>query len=100
VHFDIQEGDMQGLMQRQPLLISNIIRHAARHYGKRDIASKQIDGTIHQTTWSEVEVRSRRLGRVLQRLGIVLGDRLGSLACVGVQECARQVPLEPTRGGA
>ena len=74
---------MQGLMQRQPLLISNIIRHAARHHGKREIVSKQIDGTIHRTTWSEVEKRSRRLGRALQQLGIVPGERVGSLAWNG-----------------
>lgn len=74
---------MQGLMQRQPLLISDIVRHAARHHGKREIVSKQIDGTIHRTTWSEVEVRSRRLGRALQQLGIVPGELVGSLAWNG-----------------
>jgi acyl-CoA synthetase (AMP-forming)/AMP-acid ligase II len=74
---------MQGLMQRQPLLVSDTIRHAARHHGGQEIVSKLIDGTIHRTTWRQVERRSRQLARVLQQLGIAPGERVGSLAWNG-----------------
>jgi fatty-acyl-CoA synthase len=70
-------------MQRQPLLISNIIRQAARHHGQQEIVSKLLDGSIHRTTWRVVEQRSRRLARALERLGIRPGDRVGSLAWNG-----------------
>ena len=74
---------MQGLMQRQPLLVSDTIRHAARHHGGQEIVSKLIDGTIHRTPWRQVERRSRQLARVLQQLGIAPGERVGSLAWNG-----------------
>jgi acyl-CoA synthetase (AMP-forming)/AMP-acid ligase II len=40
----------------------------------------RIGDMIHRTTWREVERRSRRLARVLQGLGIVPGERVGSFA--------------------
>ena len=71
---------MQGPMQRRPLLLSDIIRHAARHHARSEIVSKLLDGTIHRTTWAEVEQRSRRLAQALRTLGIAMGERVGSLA--------------------
>ena len=71
---------MLGLMQRQPLLISAMLRHAARHHGGTEIVSKDADGTIHRTTWAELERRARRLVRALGSLGIGAGDRVGTLA--------------------
>ncbi len=71
---------MPGLMQTRPLLLSTLIRHAARHHGKTEVVS-QIDQDIrHRTTWAEVELRSRRLAKVLQRLGVRMGDRVATLA--------------------
>jgi 3-(methylthio)propionyl---CoA ligase len=71
---------MLGLMQRQPLLISSVLRHAARHHGRTGIVSKDTDGTIHRTTWAELERRARKLVRVLTALGIGAHDRIGTLA--------------------
>jgi fatty-acyl-CoA synthase len=67
-------------MQRQQLLVSGIIRHAARHHARREIVSKLLDGMIHRTTWTEVEQRSRRLALALHAWGITAGERVGSLA--------------------
>jgi len=74
---------MQGLMQRQPLLLSSLMSHAARHHGGREIVSKQLDGSLHRTTWRELQQRSRRLARVLAGLGVQMGGRVGTLAWNG-----------------
>ncbi len=71
---------MQGLMQLQPLLISSIIRHAARHHGTTEVVSQMSDTVRHRTTYADIERRSRRLARVLQGLGVRFGDRVGTLA--------------------
>jgi fatty-acyl-CoA synthase len=71
---------MLGLMQRQPLMISAVLRHAARHHGGTEIVSKDADGAIHRTTWVGLERRARQLVRVLTMLGIGAGDRVGTLA--------------------
>jgi len=71
---------MLGLMQTQPLLIASIIRHAARHHGSAEVVSVMSETHRHRTTYAEVERRSRRLARVLERLGVRPGDRIGTLA--------------------
>jgi acyl-CoA synthetase (AMP-forming)/AMP-acid ligase II len=74
---------MQGLMQQPPLLISTILRHAARHHAAGEIVSKTTEGAIHRTTYAALESRARRLTRVLARLGIGEQDRVGTLAWNG-----------------
>ena len=71
---------MQGLMQQQPLLISSILRHAARHHARGEIVSKTTEGAIHRTTYAALEARARRLARVLGKLGVGSQDRVGTLA--------------------
>jgi len=71
---------MLGLMQARPLLISSIIRHAARHHGTAEVVSVVGDGPRHRTNYAEVERRARRLARVLEGLGVRLGDRVATLA--------------------
>jgi 3-(methylthio)propionyl---CoA ligase len=71
---------MQGLMQRQPLLISSLIRHAARHHGSTEIVSRELDGSIRRTDYAGIERRARRLADALRRLGVGEGDRVATLA--------------------
>lgn len=71
---------MLGLMQQQPLLLSSIIAHAARHHGCVDVVSMLTDGSVHRTTYAEVERRARRLMSVLRNLGVQPGDRVATLA--------------------
>ena len=71
---------MLGLMQRYPLLISSLIKHAARHRGGAEVISNLGGPTLHRTTYAEVERRSRRLARALGKLGVELGDRVATLA--------------------
>src|ERR1700677_1608148 len=74
---------MFGLMQDQPLMIASIIRHAARHHAGAEVVSKTVEGSIHRSTYAEVERRSRRLVRALQRLGVAQHDRVATLAWNG-----------------
>jgi 3-(methylthio)propionyl---CoA ligase len=74
---------MNGLMQRQPLLISSLLRHAERHHGEQLVVSRRVEGDIHRTTYRELAVRSRKLARALAALGVVHGDRVGTIAWNG-----------------
>ena len=58
---------MNGLMQRQPLLISSLLRHAERHHGEQQVVSRRVEGDIHRTTYRELASRSRRLARALEK---------------------------------
>ena len=71
---------MYGLMQERPLMISDILRHAARHHGRQEIVSRLTDGTLHRQDYAMLERRARRLVRVLQNLGVRPGDRVATLA--------------------
>ena len=74
---------MLGLMQSQGLMISSILTHAARHHPTAEVVSRTHENTTHRYTWHDVEARSRRLVRVLQKLGVEVGDRIGTLAWNG-----------------
>src|SRR5262249_23532954 len=54
---------MLGLMQQQPLLISTLLKHVARHHGGAEVISATESGAIHHTTWAETERRARQLAR-------------------------------------
>ena len=74
---------LMGQMMHMPLLISSLLTHAARHNGDVEIVSRRVEGDTHRTTWSEVELRSRKLAQALARLGLKAGDRVGTLAWNG-----------------
>ena len=74
---------MLGLMQTQNLMISGLLTHAARHHGAAPVISRAHDNTTHRHTWADVEHRSRRLVKVLTKLGVGPGDRVGTLAWNG-----------------
>jgi len=74
---------LMGQMMHMPLLISSLLTHAARHNGDTEIVSKRVEGDMHRTSWSEVELRSRKLAQALDRLGVKAGERVGTLAWNG-----------------
>jgi fatty-acyl-CoA synthase len=67
-------------MQTQGLMISSILKHAARHHPESEVVSRTHDGSIHRYTWKDAESRSRRLVNVLRKFGVGEGDRVGTLA--------------------
>lgn len=74
---------MQGLMMDMPLLISSILRHAARHHGDTEIVSRRLEGDLHRYTYAECERRARMLADAFQRAGVSRGDRVATLAWNG-----------------
>jgi fatty-acyl-CoA synthase len=74
---------MLGLMQDQPLLISRIAIHAARHHATTEVVSKTVEGGIHRYTYADLERRSRWLARALQHLDVRADDRVATLAWNG-----------------
>ena len=74
---------MLGLMQSQPLLISTIIEHAARHHADAEIVSRTIEGGLHRYTYAQANQRAKKLANALTRQGVKLGDRVGTLAWNG-----------------
>ena len=74
---------MLGLMMNMPLTISSLIRHADRHHGDTEIVSRTVEGPIHRYTYRDAHARSRRVANALTRLGVKVGDRIGTLAWNG-----------------
>ena len=71
---------MLGLMQQTRLLTSSLIEHAARSHGSTEIVSRHVDDSLRRSNWKTVAARSRRIANMLQRLGVVAGDRVATLA--------------------
>ena len=74
---------MHGLMQEIPLMISSLIRYAAEYHGGRQVVSRTVEGPIHRYGYADCERRARRVARLMERLGIRHGDRVGTLAWNG-----------------
>jgi len=71
---------MLGLMQNWPLLCQRVIDHAAVNHGSVEIVTRSIEGPIHRTTYADVRARALKVAQRLDRDGIKLGDRVGTLA--------------------
>ncbi len=74
---------MHGLMQKQNLLISALIDHAAKHHGDVEIVSRRVEGDIHRSTWSALSKRSRQVAQALNASQLAMGDRVATLAWNG-----------------
>jgi len=71
---------MLGLMQDWPLLCHKIIDYAAEQYGAREIVSRTVEGPITRISYIDARLRARKVAQALERDGIGLGDRIGTLA--------------------
>ena len=74
---------LMGQMMNMPLMISSLLKHAARHAADTEVVSKRVEGDLHRTTWAGVEQRARQLAQAFARLGCQPGDRIGTLAWNG-----------------
>jgi fatty-acyl-CoA synthase len=77
------DNPMLGLMQDQPLLISQLIEFAARHHPDGAIVSRRVEGDLHRYTYRDAAARSRRVANALDRLGLGFSDRVATLAWNG-----------------
>ena len=71
---------MLGQMQDWPLLISKFLDHAATNHPKREIVSLLPEGGEFRYDYGGLSVRAKKCAQALERLGIKLGDRVGTLA--------------------
>jgi 3-(methylthio)propionyl---CoA ligase len=80
---DERKRPLPGQMMHQPLLISNLLVHADRHYGDTEIVSRRVEGDVHRYTYRDCHRRARRLANALAGLGAGMGDRVATLAWNG-----------------
>jgi fatty-acyl-CoA synthase len=71
---------MRGLMQDWPLTVDRIIDHAAEWDGDRPVVARVGNGDILRTDYAAIGIGARRLSAALATLGIVPGDRVGTMA--------------------
>lgn len=74
---------LMGQMMSAPLLISSIIKHAARYYASTEIVSRRTEGDLHRYTYRDCELRARKVAQALGALGVQQGERVGTLAWNG-----------------
>jgi fatty-acyl-CoA synthase len=72
-----------GEMMSQPLLISSIIKHADRYFGKNEVVSRRVEGDIHRYTYRDCHARARKLANALRGLGVQMGERVATMAWNG-----------------
>jgi 3-(methylthio)propionyl---CoA ligase len=74
---------MLGLMQDQPLLVSDLIEHAALNHHDTEIVSRRVEGDLHRYTYRDAVRRCRQLANALDAIGLAAGERVGTLAWNG-----------------
>jgi fatty-acyl-CoA synthase len=70
---------MQGLMSSYPLTLPHLFHRAERLFADKGITTATPDG-IERTTYGEWAGRTRRLGGVLDQLGVSTDGRVGTFA--------------------
>ena len=70
---------MQGLMQDVPLAIPHIFERAEKYHPHKEIVTATGAG-LERTTYGEWAARTRKLGGVLDNLGISADGRVGTFA--------------------
>jgi len=71
---------MLGLMQDYPLLVQTIIDHAALNHGEREMVTRSVEGPIRRMNYRDLRTRALRVAKALHKEGIVLGDRVATMA--------------------
>ncbi|MHA2380391.1 MAG: long-chain fatty acid--CoA ligase [Candidatus Thorarchaeota archaeon] len=77
---DIIKGFPATSQNSSQLNTINIIKHAARNFGRQEIVSRKQDGTMFRYTYRDAYERVQRLANSLKALGVMAGDRVGVLA--------------------
>jgi fatty-acyl-CoA synthase len=70
----------QGLMMEAPLLLSDVIEHAAAQHGDVEVVSRETHGPLFRYTYADCARRARRLANALAGLGLRGGSVVGSIA--------------------
>lgn len=73
-------ADMFGIMMDKQLNIADILEYAAQYNTDAEIVTRQVEGGIHRYGYRDALDRSKQLANALTKLGVVEGDRIGTLA--------------------
>ena len=68
---------MASFMQDWPLRVGRIIDHAARFHPRREVISRDTEGTISRTNWAGINRDAKKVTQALRKLGIGPGDTVG-----------------------
>ena len=71
---------MIGGMQSWPLRVTDLIDHAAREHGPREIVTRWADASVTRSNWREVADNAHKFAAALVDLGMQPGDRIATLA--------------------
>jgi fatty-acyl-CoA synthase len=71
---------MLGLMQDWPLTVDKILDHAHAWFPKREVVTRSLEGPLSRTTYGNIWRRAKQVTNALCERGIVLGDRVATLA--------------------
>jgi acyl-CoA synthetase (AMP-forming)/AMP-acid ligase II len=74
---------LMGQMMSQPLLISGLLTHAARHHADTEIVSRRTEGDIHRYTYADCHTRAKKVAQMLDRMQIAPSARIGTFAWNG-----------------
>jgi acyl-CoA synthetase (AMP-forming)/AMP-acid ligase II len=69
-----------GLMMDRPLLISDVIEHAADQFGDTEIVSREADGGLFRYNYTQCRARALKLANALAECGLSAGTSIGSVA--------------------
>jgi fatty-acyl-CoA synthase len=67
-------------MMDRPLLISDVIEHAAGQFGDTEIVSREADGSIVRYSYAPCRRRVLQLANALAEIGMTAGTAIGSIA--------------------
>ena len=77
---DIIKGFPATSQDDYQLNVTNIIRHASRCFGRQEIVSRRLDGSMFKYSYADAYGRMKRLAGGLKGIGVEVGDRVGVLA--------------------
>lgn len=69
-----------GLMMDRPLLLSDVLEHAADQAGDTEVVSRETHGPLFRYTYADCAVRARKLANALAGLSLQPGSAVGSIA--------------------
>ena len=69
-----------GLMMDRPLLLADVIEHAAQQFADVEVVSRETHGPLFRYTYADCAARARQLANALAGLGLRPGDAVGTIA--------------------
>lgn len=68
-------------MQNTPFNLASCIEFAGKYHGQQKVITRLVENDqIHETTYGEILLRSRKFANALKKLGLSFGDKVGTIA--------------------